>query len=236
MNVYHIVVHRPYVDISKTISRVAENCNQLAVYDHPANKRECSHTHWYLSGFTKTVERIKQWITEELGVKLKRTEWAFMTTITKGAKKGLPVDLDCLSYFHKGQYPCVFSQNITPETFSEKHLVSYKPKTDETTAKGSHTDRQLAKKGLTHWDIVEWVRDKAKKEEYLGRDPDIGMVHKTRFASYSEVYDLLVIKLEELKIKTHQSDLERWFATIVRTDQSCQIKYNILQKYSKPEI
>lgn len=233
MDAYHVVVHRPYADISKTIQRVADNCTTLAVYDHPAHTRKCAHTHWYLVGLTKTVERIKQWITEEIGERLTRNDWAFMTTIAKGPKKGQPVDIDCLSYFHKGQYPCVFSKNITPETIAEKHLASYKPKASEATAKGSHTDKQLAKKGLTHWDVVEYVRDKATKEEYLGRGDFGTLEHMSRFKSYPEVYDILVAKLEELKIKTHQSDLERWFATIVRIDQSCQMKYKILEKYSK---
>lgn len=157
-----------------------------------------------------------------------------MTQITKGDKKGQPVDIDSLTYFHKGEHPCLFSKNISEKTFEEKHSVSHKPKNQVINPKGSHTDKQLAKKGLSHWDIIEYVRGKASKEEYLGRDDGL-MVHKTRFASYSEVYDILVDKLEELKIKTHQSDLERWFATITRTDQSNPMKYNILQKYKKPE-
>lgn len=235
MNVYHIVVHRPYANISKTIQRVSEVCDTIAVYEHPANARECSHTHWYVSGLTKSVETIKLWLTEEIGQRPKRNEWAFMTQITKGDKKGQPVDIDSLTYFHKGQYPCLFSKNISEKTFEEKHAVSHKPKNEVVSPKGSHTDKQLAKKGLSHWDIIEYVRNKATKEEYLGRDDGM-LVHKMRFASYSEVYDILVDKLEELKIKTHQSDLERWFATITRTDQSNPMKYNILQKYKKPEF
>lgn len=229
-----VVLHFPYEQIKNVIeTKLSNKCDQTIWYEHPPQSRQVRHCHGYIKGLSVSRQTIKDWITKELGMKPDAKSWYFLNNIVKGEKKGQPVDIECISYFHKGQYPCMFKHNIDDETVKKYEALSYIPVVKDK-VKGSHTDKQLAKKGLTHWDIVEYVREKAHKVEVL-KQTDIGLCHCPAYADYEQIYDLLVGKLEELKIKTHQSDLERWFCTIVRNDASSQavVKARIMEKYRK---
>lgn len=229
-----VVLHFPYESIKNVIeTKLSAKCAAMVWYEHPPKRREVRHCHGYIKGLSVSRQTVKDWITTELGMKPDKKDWSFMNTIVKGDKKGQPVDIACISYFHKGEYPLKYKYNITDDVIKQYEALSYKP-VEKENAKSSHTDKQLRKAGLSHWDVVEYVREKAHKTEVL-RQTDIGLVYCSAYADYEQIYDLLVGKLEELKIKTHQSDLERWFCTIVRNDAgaSAVVKQNILAKYKK---
>lgn len=233
----HVVLHYPYESIRNVIETKLK-CEQTIWYEHPPSKREVRHCHGYINGLSVTRQQFKNWITEELGMKPDKGSWSFMREICKGDKKGQKVGIDCIPYFHKGQYPMMYKHGITDEEVVKYESLSFKPPEKEASGKKglSHTDHQLAKKGLTHWDIVEYVREKAFKVNVLKKDPATGcMIEQPAYSDYGQIYDLLCAKLEECKIKTHQSDLERWFCTIIRNDASgnAVVRQNILNKYSK---
>lgn len=214
-------VHDEFCNVD--LSELYELCDKVAVYQHDADEEvNRTHIHGVCIGCSKKEDTVR---------KLFKGKYEYALTF-KNKKTGGEVNSTYIAYMSKGCYEPVYVKNISDEEVALGKSLGYKPEKND--KKGSHTDKQLAKKGLTHWDIVEYVRSKAHKVNVL-KQTDIGLCSVPAYADYGQIYDLLVSKLEECKIKTHQSDLERWFCTIVRNDASAEavVKENILKKYSK---
>lgn len=214
-------VHLEYSAVD--LGDLYESCKKMIIYQHDADDEvNRTHIHGLCIGYDKRDDTFRKYF---------KGKYEYALTL-KNKKTGGPVDETYIAYMSKGCYDPVFVKNFSDEEIAFGKSVGYKPEKRDN--KGSHTDKQLAKKGLTHWDVVEWVRERAFKQEVLTRE--MGYVVTTvGYSDYSQIYDLLINKLEELKIKTHQSDLERWFCTIVRNDAGCKgiVKESILNKYSK---
>lgn len=215
-------IHLPFADVK--LDNLYEDCEKVIVYEHPPDDEvKRLHIHGLCIGYKYKDDTLRKHF---------KGKYEYALTF-KNKKTGGPVDETYITYMSKGEYDPLYVKNFHDDEIQLGKSLGYKPvKSDK---KMSHTDKQLSKKGLSHWDVIEYVRSKALKTIVLGKDMFGYMVEKEAYADYEQIYDLLVGKLEELKIKTHQSDLERWFCTIVRNDASANavVKDNILAKYKK---
>lgn len=206
------------------LEQLYEDCEKVIVYEHPADDEVSrTHIHGLCIGYKHKDDTFRKFF---------KGKYEYALTL-KNKKTGAPVDETFITYMSKGCYDPVYVKNVSDEEIELGKSLGFK--VEKSDKKMSHTDKQLNKKGLSHWDVIEYVRSKAHKTIVLGKDEFGYMIEKVAYADYEQIYDLLVGKLEELKIKTHQSDLERWYCTVIRNDSSANavVKQNILAKYKK---
>lgn len=229
VSTYTFRIHVGYAQVPDTIKRIAEASEYLAVYQHDGEGKR-THIHGYMEGYKMSIDSIKGWIKKELGVsEFDPNDWAFPTKITKGPKKGQPVDREALTYFYKGQYPIKFFKGFTIDEISELHSRSYIP--DKT--RSTHNERTLKKANKCHWDLIEEMKSLIEVEEYLKQDLFGSLVTSWRPRSYDQVYQIMIQTLDKHKLRSSPHDLERWFCTLVRDDESNSLKRNILAKFSR---
>lgn len=106
-----------------------------------------------------------------------RNDWAFMTEITKGVKKGQPVDRDAITYFHKGQHPVKFSSGITQDEIDGYHKKSYKPTEQESKAVFKTIYESTEVKCKRKCDYVSSMKQlyEKRKSNYVGFDDKLAV-------------------------------------------------------------
>lgn len=162
---YAFRVTSTYESLSKFVKDVSDVCEVLAVYEHnEPDKRP--HIHGYVEGLTVSTDTLKNWIKKALNVKsFPKTDWEFAEKISKGDKKGKPVDRDSLIYFHKGKYPILYNKGFSPEFIAEQHSKSYEFK--EYVGKSIKTQYKLVCENPTQKkhrenDLIKMMMDKVR--------------------------------------------------------------------------
>lgn len=82
--------------------------------------------------------------------------------------------------------------------------------------------QEKMKKEKTHMELVQIIRDKCDKEQCMSPAPlgHEGMVISYRFTNRHQVWRVMIEVLEEYKVKTSIHDLDRWYTTIMRVDNT----------------
>lgn len=127
---YAFRIHGEYEKLKETCSKIGENSQFLVVYEHTGGR---THIHGYVEGFTKSTDSIKSWVKKELNVETyPKTDWSFQTKYKKFEGVIVPVDRECLVYFHKGEFKARYIKGITEEELVSKyHSRSYKKPSPE---------------------------------------------------------------------------------------------------------
>lgn len=226
---YVFRIHVEYSQIPDTIQKIAEASEYLAVYQHDGEGVR-THVHGYIEGFKKSTDSIKTWVKKELNLEVfPKEDWAFSTTIKKGENKGKPVNRNILTYFFKGQHPIKFYKGFTIDQIADLHSQSYIPDKKRST----HNERTLKKANKCHWDLVEEMKSLIEVESYIKADLFGSLITAWRPRSYDQVYQIMIQTLDKHKLRSSPHDLERWFCTLVRDDESNSLKRNILAKFSR---
>lgn len=162
---YAFRISESYDNLEQFVLQVGNHSQYLAVYEH-SDPDKRTHIHGYVEGLTVSTDTLKNWVKKALNVKsFKRTDWEFAEKISKGEKKGQPVDRDSLIYFHKGTFPIRYNKGFTEEFIKEQHSKSYKPV--EYVGKSVKTQYKLVCENPTQKkhrenDLVQMMIDKSK--------------------------------------------------------------------------
>lgn len=229
---YGIRITSPYDTLTKTVETIAKHSENVIVYEHTDASR--THIHMYVEGLTVSTDTVKNWVKKELNITpFPKSDWAFETKITKGLKKGQPVDRSAIVYFHKGKFPVMYNKGFTQEFIEEQHGKSFKKevKTIE--------EKKKEKKKINHWDIIEEVRSLIPRNP-LGVCDDNGdvlwigalNVIGERMTVPETAYKILIEVLEKHKIRTAEYELRRWLDSILRCSSSFDnVRRSILSRY-----
>lgn len=132
-------ITRSYAELKTFFDKLEASCSHLAVYEHydvPHPKDENKfiykvkriHCHFQLEDLTCKTDTLKNWVKKALNVtEFAASDWEFATKISKGVKKGQPVNRDSLIQFHKGVYPIKQQKGFTLDFINEQHSKSYIP-------------------------------------------------------------------------------------------------------------
>jgi len=190
---YAFRIHASYQSLKQTISKIAESSEVLVIYEHPEGDSERTHIHGYVESLTVGTDSLKNWIKKELNVtSFPKSDWAFETVISKGIKKGQPVDRDSLIYYHKGKYPILFNKGLTEEFVKEQHSKSYTPTTQyvkKVQYKIVSESKAQAKK--RNWDLLEEMKNLYKQ-----------LSARVPFVSDEDIISIVIKVLDDNKIIT----------------------------------
>lgn len=126
---YAFRVTATFLSLKSFIEELLSHSQYLAIYEHSDTKRP--HIHGYVEGLDVSTDTLKNWIKKALNIKaFPKSDWEFATKISKGNKKGQPVDRESLIYFHKGKYPILVNKGFTQEEVDNYHALSYTPPTE----------------------------------------------------------------------------------------------------------
>jgi len=162
---YAFRITSSYVSLEKFVKDVSDVCQCLAVYEHSEPDKRV-HIHGYVEGLTVSTDTLKNWVKKALNVKIfPKSDWEFAEKISKGAKKGQPVDRDSLIYFHKGKNPILYNKGFDKSFVEEQHKKSYIPV--EYVGKSVKTQYKLVCENPTQKkhrenDMVKMMIDKVK--------------------------------------------------------------------------
>jgi len=165
---YAFRITSSYESLSKFVKDVSNVCERLAVYEHHEPDKRV-HIHGYVEGLTVSTDTLKNWVKTTLNVKsFPKSDWEFAQKISKGEKKGQPVDRESLMYFHKGKNPILYNKGFSPELVEEQHKKSYIPK--EYVGKSLKTQYKLVCENPTQKkhrenDLVKLMIDRVKPLE-----------------------------------------------------------------------
>lgn len=125
MKDYKLRLSKTWMDCSGIIHKIAEQCDQLVVYEHSA---DCTrpHIHAYIGGLRRSYDTILGWMKTACPLKSDRTLGS-----TYG-KPPQPVDISFISYMSKGRYDPCFVQGVTEDIIAHyKSLGYYKEDTND---------------------------------------------------------------------------------------------------------
>jgi len=222
--VLHIIVRRPYSDVSGVYHWLQENsvrslCGQHEADDEIAN----THCHIQVKKFGKTAQSIRDKL--KIAGLAGRGNYNILTE-TQRTKK--PYDEDALNiYIIKG-----IISNHKESTYTPQQIQAYAEAwVDHDSDPPVSTEKSIKKKKekpQTHWDIIEEILQMAKSkpgwfDSVLDRD-DQGYVITADNAlsalGRSGIFDLMCQRLAHHKVRTSRNELERFYVTILRHDKS----------------
>lgn len=217
---YQLVFHKSYDEIEPHITRLKEECVSYLVGEHPADDDVATtHCHIAISGIntraltTKAAcETIRGWLPDSIKG---RGQYVIMD---KTQHTRLLYDWNMLcQYILKGkrEYFKCKSDNITEEDI-QRWIDAYNQVKQE---KQKVKEEKQKKKEYTQWDVIMEVRAEAPKREQLVQKP-FGLVYVNTVIPSQEVYNLMLEKLDEHKIRTNLNETERIFFSIIREDPS----------------
>lgn len=153
-------ITRSYDDLATFFVRLAEVSDALVVYEHYHEKKR-THCHFYLEGLTKKTDTLKNWVKKCLNVEsFPASDWEFAEKISKGVKKGQPVDRDSIIYFHKGQYPLKFNKGFTDDFIEEQHKKSQSPENVTTIKKFVTIQESPKERKKRQYDLLQDMKKK----------------------------------------------------------------------------
>ena len=94
-------------------------CDVLVVYEHEKDEDVArTHVHFYMEGFTLTIEGLKACIRREMDASglgaMARSDWSFK----EQNKDKTPVDSNCIVYMTKGELDAKRTKGVTDETLA----------------------------------------------------------------------------------------------------------------------
>lgn len=237
----------PFTDLSGVIKEWATTCEEMVVYEHPADE-EVATTHVHLimiNSKYKTAEQLKKifrklFSTDRDGNDL----WSW-------THKTFPnPDLTYITYMSKGNLEPVYIHKTLSSTINEFKLkwVEPKNKPSQTNSKGAANSKGEAAK--THWAICSEIISLGHKEKKMFRhNEDYSGYRKTVdasgntikveqlvfmdevFANSLENWDIMCKILDKYQVRTSRNELERFWVTILR--QSAGHRASMFEQINK---
>lgn len=232
MTDYAIRIRRSYVALEQFSKYLNEVVTKWVIYEHPEEGNV--HIHGLLLGCSVSTDTLKNHVKAALNVKtFDRNDWAFSTEfkekpsniVRKVSEETSP---KFITYMTKGKYEPKASKGFTIEYLEERRKAW---ETHDNSTKRQTPNKRVKKE--THFDICMRIRERAKKRSALIRTADGDIITAEVFASFDNIWKLLMEELDNNKIRTSEYDMDRWLYTILRGDpmgESVQSKYR--QKYT----
>ena len=193
-------ITRSYVDISGIFTEWSKNSRVFVLYEHEADEEiNRTHCHFVLWDNTDTVKKIKE-RNNYKQFKFARSDHSWKELEWIDEKDPIKV---CV-YMAKGNLDAKATNlpSIMLDYFKQEWKQGKQKKKD-------------------YFDICMEIREQCTYECSIEcRDefgyPQIRLVRAMR--NFDEVYNMLMVKLDEERVRTNEMDIERWLLTIMRND------------------
>lgn len=211
-------ISRAYVDLSGVFTSWVQTDKPrlYTVYEHEADDEVSrTHCHFVLWDSEATVKKIKErQLYKEL--KLSRSDHSYKEVEWIDIKDPLRV----CQYMAKGTLMPVYSN--LPVAVSEYFRNKWEEKKS---------------KAKDYFDICMEIRDQCTYEACIDTKDEFGypQIRTVRvMRNFDEVYNMLLVKLDEERVRTNEMDMERWLLTITRGDPRLgeQTRERLRKKFS----
>lgn len=208
MTDYAIRITRTFDEMGTAIERIASKCKKCVVYQHEGSRPHC---HLLLVECQVSTDTLKNYLKAQLGV-VDKSDWSFKKCQENYDKY--------ITYMSKGIHKWSYQKEFE-EKFLEEKRAEWKDKAVE-----SRSDTTAAKKKAKKdcWEIILEVRSQLSFKDTLGTFGWATYCEQTN----EQIYDIMIKKLEENKIRAADYELKRWLHTIVRGHDE-NLKRNILK-------
>lgn len=223
--VLHVIVRKPYSDVSGLYQWIKQNSSDSLIGQHDADDEiENTHCHIQIKKFKMTIQSIRDHLkTAGLGG---RGNYNVLTETQRDKK---PYDEHLLNiYILKGSYLTHRSSTYTIEqiqAYIEK-WTAYIP-IDGKDASGNVVPiKKKKEKPQNHWEIIEEIIKLANLKPgwwrtTLERDEDSNLVNVSTLTDEGRygMFDLMCKQLQIHKVRTSRNELERFYVSILRFDK-----------------
>lgn len=209
MTDYAIRITRSFIELGNSIEAIADKCKKVVLYEHEGSRTHC---HLLLVECKVSTDTLKNYFKKTLGV-VDKADWSFKVCTEFYNRY--------ITYMSKGKYMYKYQKG-----FEESFLEEKRNEWVEKVVVESPTATKKVKK--EYWRIIEEVRSQLTFTDESGL---WGLTRKCN-QSNTQIYDLLIAKLEENKIRSADFELKRWLHTIVR-EYDENLKYNVLKSLDR---
>lgn len=213
MTIYHVVVLKPYTDVSGFVLDLEKFGNVLACQHAPDEEDKTVHCH-IMCDTDKTAEAIRKRIVfHHLDG---RGQYAIMLK-TKKLREVYDV-YKLAVYILKGERDNLKLNKGYSNDFIEAALGAWQPlpvKADINLDKKSKSESKDTK---THYQLIKEIYDKASKTTRLVRDEFGNLVNEHCIENSVATWHLMCKVLNENHIRTSSHELERFYVTLLRQD------------------
>lgn len=201
---YAVRITRTYDELGDSVKSIAQKCKQVIVYQHEGSRLHC---HLLLVECKVSTDTLKNYFKKTLGV-VDKSDWSFKVCNEFTNKY--------ITYMSKGKYKPSFVKGFE-ENFIEERQKEWVEK------KAATIVAAKKKSKVEYWDIILDIRSQLtfKDTSHIWQTTECEQ-------SYEQIYDMLIKKLEENKIRAADFELKRWMHTIVRQWDN-NLKRNILK-------
>ena len=199
---YVVRITRTYDELRDVIAKIGTKCQKIVAYEHTGSRVHC---HLLLVECKVSTDTLKNYVKEKLGV-VDKSDWSF--------KKCTEFYDKYITYMSKGTLQWKYQEGFEEE-FLEKKKSEWVVKNEVHVLPSNKKNNKK-----DYWEIIMEVRSQLTFHNTSG-------IWESRYPvqSNSEIYDMLIKKLEENKIRAADYELKRWFHTIIREyDQNLKKK------------
>jgi len=218
--VLHVIVRRPYADVSGLYQWLSEFSNSSLIGQHDADEEiENTHCHIQLKNFKKTIQSIRDHL--KIAGLGGRGNYNILTETQKEKK---PYDEHLLNiYILKGLHITYKSSS-----YSSDEIIAYIEKwVDKVIGSPTTAPTKAKDKTLTHWQIIEEIIELSEQKPgwhnmTLERDENCNLVNGSSLSEVGRygMFDLMCQQLHKHKVRTSRNELERFYVTILRFDKA----------------
>lgn len=213
-------INRPYSDLSGVLVSWSLEAKKMLVYEHEPETDGCNRIHCHILVIDSQATRKK--LFERKNWKLLKEQLNIRGSEDFGFKNYEP-GLKTIEYMSKGIYQPKLVIGYSPQEINDAKNNGY-----------IKQDKQVTKKEKTHFDIIDEILKEVIYVECITRDDFGNQIFGKRIKDFDNVYDVLMKKLRENRIRTADYDINRWLTTIFRDDPywGASLRENMRKKYS----
>jgi len=213
MTIFHVVILKPYVDVSGLVLDLDKFGNVLCGQHSPDDEDKTVHCH-IMCNTDKTAEAIrKRIVVHSLSG---RGQYAILTKTKK--LREVYDEFKLAVYILKGERDNLRYNKGYSNEFIEAALDAWQPlpvKADINLDKKSKSESKDTK---THYQLIKEIYTKASKTTRLVRDEFGNLVSENCIENSVATWHLMCKVLNDNHVRTSSHELERFYVTLLRQD------------------